>query len=62
MTLLMIYYEKQGLYHNVIYNENVEKQVYENRFGVFLSVPFPRYRTFDEFCIDRSNAESKMTL
>ena len=58
----MIYFENNGLYQNVIQNENVEKQVYENRFGIFMSVPFPRYRSYDEFSIDRANAESKMTL
>ncbi len=38
---------KTKIIENVIEREGVERQVYENRFGVFAHVPFPRYVTYD---------------
>ncbi len=49
MFLMMIQFERDGLISNPVAKEGVEKQVYENRFGVLAAVQFPRYRTFEEF-------------
>lgn len=55
MELLFCYLEKIGVVTNIISRENVERNVYENRFGVFGSLPFPRYKSFDDFQNERAN-------
>ena len=56
MSLLMFYFEKEELFPNVILNEGVERQVYDNRFGVLSSLPFPKFKTYDEYLGERTNA------
>jgi hypothetical protein len=56
MSLMMHYFENKKMFVNVIDRENVEKQVYENRFGVFQSVPFPRFKSYEEFQNERIQA------
>ena len=34
----------------------MEKQVYEHRFGLFSRIPFPRYRSFEEYQHERAQA------
>ena len=55
MFLMMIHFEREGLIgENPLVKENVEKQVYENRFGLLSRVPFPRYRSFEEYQNERA--------
>ena len=49
MTLMAAFCMKNGLIENVIEREGVEKQVYENRFGVFKALQFPKYITYEEY-------------
>ena len=49
MMLMMHYFENKKMFVNVIARENVEKQVYENRFGIMKAIPFPRFKSYDEF-------------
>jgi hypothetical protein len=56
MTLMMHYFEQKKLFVNVIDREGVEKQVYENRFGVMQAIPFPRFKSYDEFQNERIQA------
>ena len=49
MTLMMHYFEKKKCFVNIIERENVEKQVYENRFGFMQAIPFPRFKSYEEF-------------
>ena len=52
----MHYFEHKKMFVNVIDRENVERQVYENRFGVLQSVPFPRFKSYEEFQNERVQA------
>ena len=61
MQFLFIYFEKEGIVKNIIQQEGVEKQVYESRFGILSGVPFPRYRTYDEFIVETRKAEAMTT-
>lgn len=56
MEQLFVHFEKEGLFKNVI--EHVEKNVYDNRFGIFASLPFPRYKTFDEYQVEKRAIEA----
>jgi hypothetical protein len=56
LFLMMVHFEREGLIVNPVSNENVEQQVYENRFGIFSAVQFPRYRPFEEFQVERAQA------
>lgn len=40
---------KQGIIANVFQQEGVEKQVYENRFGLFSVMMFPKYVNFEAY-------------
>ncbi|CDW89048.1 n-alpha-acetyltransferase auxiliary subunit [Stylonychia lemnae] len=55
MTLLAAYAMKQGLVKNIIAQEGVEKQVYEQRFGVFATMQFPRYISYEEYKANLEN-------
>jgi hypothetical protein len=48
---LFVHFEREGVFKNVI--QEVEKNVYDNRFGIFTGVPFPRYKTYDEFLAEK---------
>lgn len=54
LFLMMLHFEREGLIINPVAIEKVEKNVYENRFGVFSAVQFPRYRPFEEFQNERN--------
>lgn len=56
MSLMMHYFEHKKMFVNIIDREGVEKQVYENRFSVFNIIPFPRYKSYDEFLNERFQA------
>lgn len=43
------YCMKNNLITNVIEREGVERQVYENRFGIFRALQFPKYITYEEY-------------
>jgi hypothetical protein len=49
MTIFAIHCLKEGIISNIIGNEGVEKSVYENRFGQFAAIPFPRYLSYQEY-------------
>ena len=55
MTMLMIYFEKEGIFPNIIEQRGVEKQVYENRFGVFTTLQFPRFKSYEDFVTERGS-------
>lgn len=57
MQQLFFYFEKEGVIANIIQNHNVERQVYDNRFGVLASLPFPKYKEYDEFVAERGVLE-----
>ena len=48
MSLMMLYFERDGTVKNIIAQENVEHNVYDSRFGIFANLVFPRYRSYDE--------------
>ena len=53
MTLFTLTCVREGVIENVLEREHVEKQVYDNRFGVFAQIPFPNYvdyATYKQFC------------
>ncbi len=56
MTLMMHYFEHKKMFVNVIDRENVEKQVYENRLGVMQAIPFPKFKSYEEFQNERIQA------
>ena len=56
MSLMMHYFENKKMFVNIIDREGIEKQVYENRFNVFNLIPFPRYKSYDEFQNERHQA------
>ena len=50
---------KLGLIPNIFEREGNEKQVYEQRFGIFASMQFPRYITYEEY---RANLDKDMNM
>lgn len=56
MQQLFTHFEREGLFKNVI--EHVEKNVYENRFGIFATLPFPRFKTYDEYLVEKRALEA----
>ena len=56
MQQLFTHFEREGLIKNAI--EGVEKNVYDNRFGIFASLPFPRYKTYDEYLVEKRALEA----
>ena len=54
MTMLMLYFDSLGIVPNTL--GGGERQVYENRFGMFAILPFPRFKTYDEYTSERGQA------
>ncbi|TNV82654.1 hypothetical protein FGO68_gene7836 [Halteria grandinella] len=53
MEHLFFFFEREGIIVNIIDKQGVEKQVYDNRFGVLAELPFPKYKDYDEFVHER---------
>ena len=56
MQQLLTHFEREDLIKNPI--EHVEKNVYDNRFGIFASLPFPRFKTFEEYQVEKRALEA----
>lgn len=51
---------KQGIIENVLEKQGIEKQVYDNRFGIFANIPFPKYIPYEGYK-ESSAGESQYT-
>jgi hypothetical protein len=57
MQALSFYLEAIGVVPNIIADKGVEKYVYNNRFGMFSTLAFPKFKDYDEFVIERGSPE-----